>query len=326
MDTTGSIKASLKGGNTGFHPQNIEPAVLERAKQFLESLQFDLRIRQMLYPDKMEVSLSNHVYYVLGNEQKFEPGFLICMKGAPVIFVNSRLTFGFTLRLRLHASLYEKEAVFIGTLDTVHAQLRLEDVLYYSGRRLTRDGYSQRYKVLQEFIENSFVQDKRLSGLMVTVAEPTPLASLKETIDSGQYYSVDLIPEQGGRRRWHIPLHAPVVRSVPVARNVAVSVPVPVSRNAPVDTPTVIVSTTIPEIIEKTKTHATATKVVGSPDTYDLRDEEDKSMGRAAVQNSAVSIQLREAFTKSGVKHVAVRIQWYEDFKRYKIIGLYNGA
>ena len=57
MDTTGSIKASLKGGNTGFHPQNIEPAVLERAKQFLESFQFDLRSRQILYADKMEVSL-----------------------------------------------------------------------------------------------------------------------------------------------------------------------------------------------------------------------------------------------------------------------------
>ena len=324
MDTTGSIKASLKGGNTGFHPQNIEPAVLERAKQFLESFQFDLRIRQILYADKMEVSLANHVYYVLGNEQKFEPGFLICMKGAPVIFVNSRLTFGFTLRLRLHASLYEKEAVFIGTLDTVHAQLRLEDVLYYSGRRLGRDGYSQRFKVLNEFIENSFVQDKRLSGLTVSVAEPTPLSSLKETIDSAQYYSVDLIPEQGGRRRWHIPLHAPIVRNTVVSRNVHVHVPV--NPHVPVVTPTVIVSTTIPEIIEKTKTHATATKVVGSPDTYDLCDEANKSMGRAAVQNSAVSIQLREAFTKPGVKDVAVRIQWYEDFKRYKIIGLYNGA
>jgi len=317
MDTTGSIRASLKGSSPGFHPQNIEPAVLDRAKQFLESLQFDLRIRQMLYPDKMEISLGKHVYYVLGNEQKYEPGFLICMKGQPLVFIHSRFQFGFTLRLRLHASLYQKEAVFVGTLDTVHAQLRLEDVLYYSGQNMIRDPYTRRYNVLKGFMENSFVQDKRLSGLTVSLAQPTPLATLKETIESGQFHSVDLIPEQGGRRRWYIPLHPQTPRA-------------PRDTNPAVQKNTTVIPTVIPIVAETqaitvkntSHTRAIATKVTGLPDTYDLTDSTGQAIGRAAVQNAQTSIELRQAITKPGVKRVPVRVEWYSDFERYQILGL----
>jgi len=315
MDTTGSIRASLKGSSPGFHPQNIEPAVLDRAKQFLESLQFDLRIRQMLYPDKMEVSLGKHVYYVLGNEQKYEPGFLICMKGQPLVFIHSRFQFGFTLRLRLHASLYQKEAVFVGTLDTVHAQLRLEDVLYYSGQNMIRDPYTRRYNVLKGFMENSFVQDKRLSGLTVTLAQPTPLATLKETIESGQFHSVDLIPEQGGRRRWYIPLHTQTSR---VHRDVNVNTVV--QKNTTV-VPTVV-ETQVASVKNTSLTRAIASKVTGLPDTYDLTDSTGQSIGRAAVQNAQTSIELRQAITKPGVKRVPVCVEWYADFERYQILGL----
>ena len=317
MDTTGSIRASLKGSSPGFHPQNIEPAVLDRAKQFLESLQFDLRIRQMLYPDKMEISLGKHVYYVLGNEQKYEPGYLICMKGQPLVFIHSRFQFGFTLRLRLHASLYQKEAVFVGTLDTVHAQLRLEDVLYYSGQNMVRDPYTRRYNVLKGFMENSFVQDKRLSGLTVSLAQPTPLASLKETIESGQFHSVDLIPEQGGRRRWYIPLHPQTPRA-------------PRDTNPVIQKNTTVIPTVIPTVVETQATtvkntslaRAIATKVTGLPDTYDLTDSTGQAIGRAAVQNAQISIELRQAITKPGVKRVPVRVEWYSDFERYQILGL----
>jgi len=315
MDTTGSIRASLKGSSPGFHPQNIEPAVLDRAKQFLESLQFDLRIRQMLYPDKMEVSLGKHVYYVLGNEQKYEPGFLICMKGQPLVFIHSRFQFGFTLRLRLHASLYQKEAVFVGTLDTVHAQLRLEDVLYYSGQNMIRDPYTRRYNVLKGFMENCFVQDKRLSGLTVTLAQPTPLATLKETIESGQFHSVDLIPEQGGRRRWYIPLHTQTSR---VHRDVNVNTVV--QKNTTV-VPTVV-ETQVASVKNTSLTRAIASKVTGLPDTYDLTDSTGQSIGRAAVQNAQTSIELRQAITKPGVKRVPVCVEWYADFERYQILGL----
>ena len=319
MDTTGSIRASLKGSSPGFHPQNIEPAVLDRAKQFLESLQFDLRIRQMLYPDKMEVSLGKHVYYVLGNEQKYEPGFLICMKGQPLVFIHSRFQFGFTLRLRLHASLYQKEAVFVGTLDTVHAQLRLEDVLYYSGQNMIRDPYTRRYNVLKGFMENSFVQDKRLSGLTVTLAQPTPLATLKETIESGQFHSVDLIPEQGGRRRWYIPLH-PHTQTSRVPRDVNVNVNTVVQKNTTVVP--IVVETQVASVKNTSLTRAIASKVTGLPDTYDLTDSTGQSIGRAAVQNAQTSIELRQAITKPGVKRVPVRVEWYADFERYQILGL----
>ena len=310
MDTNGSIRSSLKGSKTGFQSQSIQPAVLELAKQFLESFQFDLRIRQMLHSDKMEASLAKYCYYVLGNEQKYEPGFLICMKGQPILFVSSRLQFGFSLRLRLHASLYETGAVFVATLDTVHATLRLEDVLYYNGRALNRDTFTKRFGMLQKFYSDSFVQDKRLSGLTVTLADIHPLSELKELVESGQFYSMDLVPEQGGRRRWHIPLSA---KPAPSLTN---------PSTASLPEPTVLTPIGVPFVKDESKKHAYASKITGLPDTFDLSDEKGVAMGKAAVQTAQVSIALRQAFIKSGSKNIHVCVEWYEDFQRYKITGL----
>ena len=101
MDTNGSIRNSEKASRTSFRPSSVEPALLGLARQFLESYTFDMiRIRQQLYPEKMEQAVSRNTYYVLGNEQRFEPGFLVCMKDKPLVFMKSRLNYGFTLRLR----------------------------------------------------------------------------------------------------------------------------------------------------------------------------------------------------------------------------------
>jgi hypothetical protein len=166
-------------------------------------------------------------------------------------------------------------------------------------------------------MENSFVQDKRLSGLTVTLAQPTPLATLKETIESGQFHSVDLIPEQGGRRRWYIPLHTQTSR---VPRDVNVNVNTVVQKNTTV-IPTVV-ETQVAAVKNITLTRAIASKVTGLPDTYDLTDSTGQSIGRAAVQNAQTSIELRQAITKPGVKRVPVRVEWYADFERYQILGL----
>ena len=171
-----SLKASGNKGSSKFRAIPIEQALLEKAKHFLESSQFDLRIRQHLHVDKMEQSIGKHKYYILGNEQKFEPGYLLVMKGQPIVFLQNRLQFGFTLRLRLHSSLYQNQAIFVGTLDTFQSSLRLEDVLYYDGKLLTQEPFSKRYETLQTFFETAFVQDTRLSNLMVSLAEFHPLS------------------------------------------------------------------------------------------------------------------------------------------------------
>lgn len=96
MEPGGSIKSSSKHGSS-FRPTQIEPALLATAKQFLESFQIDTRIRQTLYEDKVEQSVGKHKYYILGHEQKYEPGFLLVMKGHPIVFLSGRLQYGLSL-------------------------------------------------------------------------------------------------------------------------------------------------------------------------------------------------------------------------------------
>jgi len=299
----GSIRSSQKAPRTSFRPSSIDPALLETARHFLESFQFDMRIRQILYPEKMENTISKHTYYVLGNEQRFEPGFLLCMRGKPIVFLNSRLNYGFSLRIRIHSSLYEEGSIFIGTLDTVHGILRIEDLLLYCGKPVVMNPYSKRYSVLQEFYTNAFVQDTRLSSMRVLLAEPKPLATFRDAVDSNQFHSIDLIPEQGGRRRWHIPLLSYQQQQLPqkptatelLAYNLALE----------------------PSVTEKKESKAIAKKVAGLPDTFDLFVK-GKSIGRAAVQNADISIKMRA----EGAKDISVSIEWDEEFLRYKIIGV----
>lgn len=295
MDTSGSIRASGIGrGYTSYRPAPIDNDLLSEAREFIDSYQFDFRIRQPLFEEKIAQTIGKHIYYVLGNEQKFEPGFLVCMVNKPIIFINSRFQYGFHLRLRLHTSIQQKGAIFQATLDTVHSTLRIEDVLFYCGECQFQHPYSKRYQVLQNFYENAFVQDLRLSTVRVFLAEPKPLSSFKEEVESNQYNSIDLIPEQGGRRRWNISL---VVKE----RAPAPFVPdLPTSRSTLLDTK---------------PNRAKAVKVAGLPDTFDLFVNEE-SIGRAAIQSLDVSIKLR------GMKEANVSVDWEEEFHRYKITGL----
>lgn len=301
----GSIRSSQKAPRTSFRPSSIDPALLETARHFLESFQFDMRIRQILYPEKMENTISKHTYYVLGNEQRFEPGFLLCMRGKPIVFLNSRLNYGFSLRMRIHSSLYEEGSIFIGTLDTVHGILRIEDVLLYCGKAVVMNPYSKRYSVLQEFYTNAFVQDTRLSSMRVLLAEPKPLATFRDAVDSNQFHSIDLIPEQGGRRRWHIPLLSYQQQQLPLKPTATELLAYNLSLE-PVAT------------AETKETSAIAKKVPGLPDTFDLFTKQKKSIGRAAVQNAEISIKMRA----EGTKDIPVSIEWDEEFLRYKIIGV----
>ncbi len=319
MEPCGPLNTSEKRGHS-FRPSQIEPALLATAKQFLENSQVDTRIRQLLHEDKLEQSVGKHTYYILGHEQKYEPGFLVIMRGHPIVFIHGRFHYGFNLRLRLHASLYQTQAIFIATLDTLFATLRLEDVWMLNGKMLYTDPFSKRYEALQTFYETQFVQDKRLSGCTVTVAKVSPLADLRKIVESKEFYSVDCIPEHGGRRRWHIPLGFTQAQKV--------IAPPPFNPKGPEKT---LVEAVVPagpmvSVAPKTLpaerfTEAIARKVVGMPDTYALTSKTNMDLGRAAVQTTGVSMLLRAAFTNK-LDAVPVAIQWYEEFQRYKITGL----
>lgn len=323
MDTSGSIKASGIRG-TSFRPTPIQPALLATAKQFLENFQFDTRIRQLLHEDKLEQSVGKHKYYILGNEQKYEPGFLCVMKGQPVMFLSSRLQYGYALRMRLHASLYQKEALFIGTLDTIYATFRLEDVWYMNGQSLYQEPFSKRYDTLQTFVNTMFAQDKQLSGFTLEVAKLSPLADLRKIVESKEFYSIDFVAEHGGRRRWHLPLaftheqkkiaDAPFNAKGP--EKTLVEAAIPAAKEEPKPKPKPV------SVQTEKHTEAIARKIVGMPDTYSLQSKTNLDLGRAAVQTSGVSMLLREEFTSKKRESVGVTIQWYEEFQRYKITGL----
>lgn len=309
MEPGGSIKSSSKHGSS-FRPTQIEPALLATAKQFLESFQIDTRIRQTLYEDKVEQSVGKHKYYILGHEQKYEPGFLLVMKGHPIVFLSGRLQYGYALRMRLHASMYQQQAIFIGTLDTVFATFRLEDVWYLNSKLLYKEPYSVRYDMLQAFLATMFVQDKQLSGFTVELCKLSPLSDLRKIVDSKEFYSLDFIAEHGGRRRWHLPLS---FTQQSVKRTDA-----PFQEKGPEKTTAELV---IPVKVEPVK-EAIARKIIGMPDTYALQSLSNVDLGRAAVQTAGVSMLLRNAFTEKKQESVRVSVQWYEEFKRYKITGL----
>jgi hypothetical protein len=316
MDTSGSIKGSgLKG--TSFRPQQAEPVLLNAAKQFLENFQFDTRVRQLLHDDKLEQSVGKHKYYILGNEQKYEPGFLCIMKGHPIVFLSSRFQFAYVLRMRIHTSLYQSQALFIGTLDTVYANLRLEDVWYLNGKALFQEPFSKRYDALQTFSSSLFVQDKHFSGFTVDVAKLARLSELRKIVESKEFYSVDFVPEHGGRRRWHLPLafthtqvkaeDAPFQEKGPEKTVMEKVIPAQKATASP---------------SQEKHTHAIARKIVGMPDTYALQSKTNIELGRAAVQTAGLSMLLRNEFVIKKKESVSVSIQWYEEFQRYKIIGV----
>jgi len=316
MEPCGSIKASGIRGSS-FRPTQIEPALLATAKQFLENFQFDTRIRQLLHEDKMEQSIGKHKYYILGHEQKYEPGFLLVQRGQPVVFVNGRFLYGYALRMRLHSSLYQTQAVFVGTLDTIFATFRLEDVWYFNGKPTYTDPYSKRYEVLQNFLSTMFVQDKHLSGFTMELAKLHPLSDLKRIVESKEFYSLDFVPEHGGRRRWHLPLaftHEQVKPGM-----------APFQEKGPEKT---LVEKVIPAVAKVEPpsdikfTEAIARRIVGMPDTYSLQSKTNVDLGRAAVQTAGISMLLRSEFQTKKCESVVVSIQWYEEFQRYKITGM----
>lgn len=302
MDTP-SIRSSGNKGKQGFRAIPIQQALLNAAKQFLESYQFDLRIRQHLHEDKLDQSIGKHKYYVLGNEQKYEPGYILVMKGHPVVFLQGRLQYGFALHLRLHSSLYANQAIFVGTLDTIRASLRLEDVLLYEGKSLMQDPFSKRYAMLHTFFQTAFVQDTRLSGVTVSLAELFPLSKVKSLVDSALYYSLDFVPEQAGRRRLFLSLPQAAAPAKPAPKVQApAAAPPPLSAMKKED-----------------RVSALAFKIKGLPDTYELKDEQGQSLGKAAVQTTELSQLLRQTIQQEGTQ---VKIEWVEEFERFKITGL----
>lgn len=256
-------------------------------------------IRQRLDMENMKQPLQKGVFYVAENEGKSQPGFLVFLPGKQaVVYLQTKERAPPPAMLRMRVSPYISEgggSVFVANLDTIAHTLRIEDVWMWRGEALfTTTPYSQRRDLLREFVEQHWIADTRLmGGITTTILNPISLAELctKSLVGTS---TIDLIPEQPGKRRlWYM------VEVKPVAKPVA------------------------EPVVESTKesrrsSKGLAIKVDKMPDIYDIYDEKKTLICRASVQSFALSQEMRSnCSTDEGVW---VNISWRDDFKGYEII------
>ena len=293
-----SSAVKLKFANSFLH---------DLATQFVETRVQDCCIRQRLQPDKEQI-VKRGTFYVMENESRSDPGFLLLLPKQPAVFMMTRPGSNrdkkipaWTLRMRTDVRLGEGGGtMLIATLDKIQHTLRLEDVWIWKGEDIyNTKKFSERRGFLKTFVEDCWTPDARLmSGINCTVANPKPLASLA---DVENCFSVDLIPELPGKRRFWFQLQTPsappaiATPAAPMFRTTA-----PVLHDA------------VPAV---GRVEAYAVPLESLPDVYDLFLENGTALSRAAVQQISLSQKL-----KAIKGRIPVLAEWRSEFGRYEIV------
>ena len=312
----GLSEGSLRNSHRETHAVRRKPApakLQQCASALVESCSQDQIIRQRLDPDRVEMPLKKGAFYVLGNEGKADPGFLVFLKGQPAVFLQKRrgkngpYVMASTLRLRVSAAM--DNTVLIATLDDVLHSLRLEDVWKWCGTCVTDKPYSERRPLLKEFVEKHWIPDARLlGGIFTSIAQPMSMDAFASKQDWSQLHSVEFIPEQAGRRRMILYLEVQQKAATgPAAEKHLRSHearPIPPAAPRPVARPQQ----------QSQIREARAVPVDKMPDVYDLYDREGLPISRASVQQFSLSLKLRE----SGENWV--KAKWVPEFGGYEII------
>jgi hypothetical protein len=127
MDAQGLSEGSLRSSShRESHAVRRKPAPAsfhDLAKKLVESCSDDLIIRQRLDPERSEVPLKRGTFYVMENEGRADPGFLVILPGKPVLYHQlrrGRPAQTWTLRMRVSATLGEGGgSILVATLDDV---------------------------------------------------------------------------------------------------------------------------------------------------------------------------------------------------------------
>lgn len=292
-----SSAVKLKFANSFLH---------DLATQFVETRIKDCCIRQRLQPDKEQI-VKRGTFYVMENESRSDPGFLLLLPKQPAVFMMTRPSGAnkkipaWTLRMRTDVRLGDGGGtMLVATLDKIQHTLRLEDVWVWKGEDIyNTKKFSERRGFLKTFVEDCWTPDARLmSGINCTVANPKPLASLA---DVENCFSVDLIPELPGKRRFWFQLQTPsappaiATPAAPMFRTTA-----PVLHDA------------VPAV---GRVEAYAVPLESLPDVYDLFLENGTPLSRAAVQQLSLSQKL-----KAIKGRIPVLAEWRSEFGRYEIV------
>jgi len=320
MEEQGLSQGSLRNSHRETHAvkRKRAPAVFqELARKLVESCSEDLIIRQRLDPERAEAPLKRGTFYVLENEGKAEPGFLVLLPGKPAIYFQFRRGKGgptpqaSTLRMRVSATVAEGGGtVLIATLDDVLHRLRLEDVWMWRGERLAgKEGYSKRREKLKEFVQHHWIPDARLlGGIFTTVAQPLSMEAFSEKKAWDTCHSLEFIPEMVGKRRmiWYLEEQQRAAQAHAGLKQ----------YREPVVAPATIVA----EPPQQGCRRVRAVPVDKMPDVYDLYGEDGIPLSRASVQQFALSQTIRA--TVQGGQEVWVSARWRSEFGGYEITGL----
>lgn len=309
--TQGVLQSSYR--NT--HAVNLKkasPAIQQRTIEYLNNHCQDLVIAQRLTPDKAEKPLKNGSFYLTSYVGKAEPGFLVFLPNQYPTFVRFHLSkrereqtkgqpLVYIMRMRT-SNVVNEGSVFISALDINSHLMILEDVYVWRNENIfQKDPFSKRRLIMKEFVEKHWIPDSRLLGGIITeISQPKPLASFKTLVENKESHRVDFVPEMAGRRRFYM-----LVNETKGALSTSDGY---YGR--------VVKDVLVPSVKDTTNI-ARAVKVPLLPDVYELFDNENKSLGRAAIQQLELSKKLKEMKDT-----IWVTILYNDDFKRYEITGL----
>ena len=324
MESQGLSEGSLRNSHRESHALRRKPAPAKLQKctlAFLESCLQDPIIRNRMDVERAEGPIKRGTFFVLANEGRADPGFLVFLHGQPPVYVQYKRGGVFCATLRMRVGEYVSEgggSVFIATLDDVCHSLRLEDVWVWRGEKMTdTKTFTQRREKLDEFVKHHWIPDARLMGAVVTsIANPVSLEEFADRKDFQGVASLEFIPDLPGKRRMIImlddgrrnhgvkddkarpPPPSPQQQQQQQAR--------PSQQQQPVQTK---------EQLRRVR----AIPVDKLPDVYDLFGEDGLPISRASIQQIAVS-QRMKAEMKDTKEGVWVSARWRAEFGGYEIV------
>jgi len=314
MEQQGLSEGSLRNSHREIHAVRRKPAkadLQQCASALLDICSQDLILRQRIDMERAEPILKKAPFFVLENEGRAEPGFLVFMRGQAAVFLQHRRSGvqASTLRLRTSTSLGEGGGtVLIATLDDVLHTLRLEDVWMWKGEALCKtETFTERRERLKEFVEQHWIPDARLlGGILVRIAKPVSLEEFSERkLPLSNTYSLEFIPDQPGRRRFVFYLEA-------IAKAAVGHAGLKQERGAVVAPPV--------QLVEKGQPSTVRIEAIDKmPDVYTAYDRNGTVVGRASVQRFSLSLELRKRLEEGTVW---VQIEWNEEFQGYEILSV----
>jgi hypothetical protein len=324
MESQGLSHGSIRNSHREIHAvkRKYAPASSqELARKLVESCSKDLVIRQRLDPQRVEMPLKKGSFYVMENEGRAEPGFIVFLPGIPPIFMQSRRgkdgqrsLKGNTLRMRVSMAVSEGGgSILVATLDDVLHTLRLEDVWMWKGAAIIQyEGFKKRREFLKEFVEYHWVPDARLlGGIFTSVAQPMSMEEFAEKKTWDRSQSVEFIPEMTGRRRmvWFLEAQVKAAEAHAGLKQAR-------TQEVVAATATAAAAAAAPKEVS---VKARLSPIDSLPDVYNLIGEDGLLIGRGAVQQFFLSRDIRQALQKGETWVIA---KWNEEFNGYCVAEL----